>query len=80
MKIKKTNLADEDNTVVTHHTAESLEQFIAQEVESCMANGDLEPCYGYPKTITPQIEGNRAWIVWAPGDGCDYTIAEYETE
>ena len=31
-----TNLADEDNTVVTHHTAESLEQFIAQEVKGCM--------------------------------------------
>jgi len=77
MRVEKTDRADEENPVTTTIEAESLEALGEAEVASFQNDDRFEPCWGYDKEFKVRISEKEMWIVWSPGDGCDYTIAEY---
>jgi len=77
MQIKKTDWADDEKTITTIVEAESLEALGQAELKSFTNDDRFEPCYGYEKEFRVQIENDQMWIVWSPGDGCDYTVMEY---
>ena len=77
MRIEKIDMADDEAEVITTVEAESLEALGQTEVESMMADDRFEPCYGYEKEFRVTIGNDEMWIVWLPGDGGSYTIAEY---
>jgi len=77
MRIEKTDMADEEEVTTTVVEAESLAALGRTEMESLATNDRFEPCYGREKEFKVVVEDNQMWIVWLPGDGGEYTIAEY---
>jgi len=78
MKFEKEDMVDEDTPETTQIEAESIEALMAQEVINFGNDDRLSPCYGIEGILTPKYDDKGGYINWAPGDGCEYTIAEYK--
>jgi hypothetical protein len=75
VRFMKLSLADEDNPVITHHEAESLDALLDAEAAEYRQDDQLSPCYGFRTAECVTRDHNS--VQWTPGDGGRYTIAIY---
>jgi hypothetical protein len=67
---------------ITVVEAESLEALKEAEINAFMQDDRFEPCHGCQKEFIVRyghgsMDFGGMWIEWCPGDGGEYTIAEY---
>ena len=78
MRIEKSEcLVEDEDPIVTIVEAESMASLLQAETKAYRDDDRLSPCHGHEMEFISDVSPDEGTLSFAPGDGGEYTIAEY---